>query len=379
MENSSTPTPQLASKGPILAVAFGCLGIILLGVLVLIVVGGIAYFQGYSPPAIFSSVTPGNTNTPLGTLTGTPSPTYTPSPTFTATQTPTTSATPTATIIFHPPTIAPTSTKTPIPKPTKTRTPIPTATPVTRVINDTQYDFNFNAWTGIDTRLALGRGMRCSSTKNEILSFGISDDTASLSLFLYKGPNQGKVKILIDGTPVETIDLYRATPQYRYKWTHQFSKPLKTHRVRIVVLHEKRIASTGYQVCFDGFMPGSVFTDDTNYSIRFGTWSGIWNGKALGGGYRLADTADASVTFTTRGRSFQWITARGPNYGRAVIYVDGIRVATVDLYSPTQLWQESILIDNLGRGVHTVSIVVLGQNQAASGGSGVVFDGISIP
>ncbi len=250
---------------------------------------------------------------------------------------------------------------------------------MTTVINDTQYDFNFNTWTGVDTRLAYGKGMRCSSTKDEILSFDISATTASLSLYLYKGPDQGKAKIMIDGTPVETIDLYRASPQYRYEWTYQFSRPLKSHQVRIVVLHEKRNASTGYQVCFDGFKPGRVFTDDTNYSIRFGTWGGVWNGKALGGGYRLAMTADASVTFTTRGRSFQWITARGPNYGQAVIYVDAIQVATVDLYFPTQLWQQSILIDNLGRGVHTVSIVVLGQNQAASGGSGVVFDGIFIP
>lgn len=379
MQNLPTPTPNQTGKGPILAVAFGCLGILMLGALVLIVVWGISYFQGYTPPTIFSSPTPGKTNTPLVPVTDTPSPTHTPSPSFTATQTPITFATPTATIIFHPPTIAPTRTKTPVPKPTKTRTPIPTTTPVSRVINDTQYDFNFNAWIGLDTRLALGKGMRCSSTKDEILSFEVSADTALLSIFLFKGPNQGKAKILIDSTPVETIDLYRASPQYRYKWTYIFSKPLKSHRVRIVVLHEKRNASTGYQVCFDGFMPGSVFTDDTNYSIRFGTWGGVWNGKALGGGYRLASTANASVTFTTRGRSFQWITARGPNYGQAVIYVDAIQVATVDLYFPTQLWQQSILIDNLGRGAHTVSIVVLGMNQAASGGSGVVFDGISIP
>lgn len=379
MENSTTQAPQETSKGPALAILFGCLGIILLGILILIMIGGIVYFKGYSPPSIFASATPPQTNTPITTLTYTPTPTYTVSPTFTAIQTSTSSPIPTATFIFHPPTMGPTSTKTPTPKPTKTRQPTPTKTPVITVINDTQYDFGFNTWTGIDTKLAYGKGMRCSSTEDEILSFETPSNAASLGLMFYKGPNQGQAMILVDNIQIEILDLYSKLPLYRYEWKYQFAKPYQAHKVRVRILHEKRITSTGYKICFDGFRIGTEFTDDTNYSIRYGAWGGLWNGNALGGGYRLATTANSSVTFITRGRSFQWITARGPNYGQAVIYVDAKAVLTVDLYFPTQLWQQSILVNNLGPGVHTISIVLLGQNQPASGGSGVVFDGILIP
>jgi hypothetical protein len=221
--------------------------------------------------------------------------------------------------------------------------------------------------------------MRCSSSQGEVLSFDTARGTASMSIVLYRGPNQGKARILVDDTQVETLDLYGTSPQYRFEWKYKFAKPLNAHQVRVVVLHEKRNPSTGYQVCFDGYRIGNTFTDDTNYGIRYGAWGGVWNGNGMGGGYRISAKIDSTVTFTTHGRSFQWITARGPNYGQAAIYVDTRLMAIVDLYFPVQAWQQTILVDNLGRGVHTVSIVVMGQNQPASGGSGVVFDGIFIP
>ena len=221
--------------------------------------------------------------------------------------------------------------------------------------------------------------MRCSSKEDELLSFDTGKGPIALSFFFYKGPNQGKVKITVDNILVETLDLYRVSPQYHFEWKYLLKKPLQTHKVQVVILHEKRIASTGYQVCFDGYKIRNEFTDDTDYSIRYGTWSGVRNGMALGDGYRLSMVADSSVTFITLGKSFHWITARGPNYGQAAVYVDAHLVATVDLYFPIQVWQQSILVNNLGQGMHTVSIIVLGQNQPASGGTGIVFDGIRIP
>lgn len=377
MKNSTAPTPQRTSSGPVLAAVFGCLGIILLGVVILIVFGGIAYFQGYFLPPVLPPGTPTQTNTPFPTLTSTP--TYTPSLTFTPSQTPTSTPSPTATIIFHPPTLVPTRTKTPKPRPTRTRTAVPTRTPNITVMDDTRYSHNFNTWIGLSNDQAIGRGMRCSSKEDELLSFDTSKGSIALSLFFYKGPNQGKAKITVDNILVETLDLYRVSPQYHFEWKYLLKKPLQTHKVRVVILHEKRIASTGYQVCFDGYKISNKFTDDKDYSIRYGTWSGAQNGMALGDGYRLSMVADSSVTFKTFGKSFHWITARGPNYGKAAIFVDAHLVTTVDLYFPTHVWQQSILVNNLGQGMHTVSIIVLGQNQPASGGTGIVFDGIRIP
>lgn len=379
MQNFENSAPQRTGKGSLVAALIGLLGTGLLGLLCLVVVGGLAYLNGYSLPPIFASSTPAPTNTPLSTLTSVPTQTFTPSPTFTATLTPTASPTPTATIIFRTPTPVPTRTKTPVPTPTKTRTPAPTPTPVTTIRNDTQYGFTFNSWIGLANNQALGKGMRCSAKKNELLVFNVSGNSFLLSLYFYKGPNQGKARIIVDGTAVKTLDLYRASPQYRFEWSYQFPPPEQAHTVKVVILREKRNASTGYQVCFDGYRFDNTFVDDTNYGIRYDAWSGAWNGKTLGGGYRLSARADATLTFTMRGKSFRWITARGPNYGQADIYVDDKFFATVDLYSPAQKWQQAILISNLGQGNHTVKIVVLGQHNSASGGNAIVFDGIFVP
>lgn len=379
MQNLEIPAPQSPGRGPLIAAFVGCLGTALLGLLVLIVVGGLAYLNGYSLPPIFSSSTPAATDTPLASLTPPSTSTWTASPTFTATLTPTASSTPTATIIFPTPTFLPTRTKTPVPQPTKTRTPSPTPTPAITVLNDVRYEFTFNSWIGLANKQAFGSGMRCSARKNEQLLFDVNKNALVLKLYFYKGPNQGKARIIIDGAAVETLDLYRATAQYRFEWTYQFPKLKRAHTIKVLVLREKRNASAGYQVCFDGYRENNTFVDDTRYNIRYALWSGIWNGKALGGGFRQSATADSAVTFTIRGRSFEWITARGPNYGQAEIYVDDGYYTTVDLFFPTQKWQQSIAIENLGPGDHTIKIVVLGQHHPASGGNVVIFDGVIIP
>ncbi len=379
MKNLESPAPQ--RRGPLLAGLFGCLGIGLLALLCLIVTGGLAYLRGYSVPPLLVTSTRLPTDTPLSSPAPASTSTLAPSPTFTftATQTATASASPTATIIFPTPTLIPTRTRTPIPQPTKTRTPTPTQTPAFTTWNDSQHDFDYNGWIGLASKQAIANGMRCSNKKNELLVFDTGRNALALSLYFYRGPNQGKALIQVDDVLVGTVDLYRASPQYRFEWNHQFANPKQTHKVRVVVLREKRNASTGYQVCFDGFRLNSTFTDDTDYGIRYSTWSGDANGKALGQAYRLSATADSSVTFSLRGRSFQWVTALGPNYGQADVYVDGVLIATVDLYFPAPKWQHSILFNNLGPGKHTVTIIVLGQHNSASGGDGVVFDGILIP
>lgn len=221
--------------------------------------------------------------------------------------------------------------------------------------------------------------MRCSFTKNEMLVFEASKNTLALSLFFYRGPDQGRVDILIDNVTVKTLDLYNPVPEYRSEWRYKFPNPKQAHQVELVVPHEKRNASTGYQVCFDGFRLNNKFTDDTDYAIRYDSWSGLGNGRALGDSYRLSGAANSSITFVTRGNSFHWVTALGPDYGQADVYVDNQFIMTVDLYSPVQQWQEALSFTNLGRGLHTVSIIVLGQHNSASSGDGVVFDGILIP
>ena len=379
MQNLENSTPQKTNYAQPLII--GCLGVGLLSLFCLIVFGALGYLQGYSLPRPFAPATLTPTETPLPTQTPVPTSTVTPSNTPTKTQTSTATFTPTATVIFHTPTFVPTRTVTPTPKPTKTRTPTPTSTskPIPTVYNDTYYGITYSTWRGFQNNDVLGNGMRCSSRKNEVLVFDADKKSTTLSLLFYRGPNQGKAIIYIDDVAVETLDLYKPSPQYLFERKNKNLDLNNPHSVKVVVLRQKRNASSDYRVCIDGFKVGNMIVDDTNYNVRYDAWIGKWNDHAQEGGYRVASLANTTLNFSIQGNSFRWITARGPNYGQADIYVDDQFVATVDLYSPVQKWQQPILIKNLGRGSHTIKIIVLGQRNSASGGNGIVFDGIITP
>jgi hypothetical protein len=82
------------------------------------------------------------------------------------------------------------------------------------------------------------------------------------------------------------------------------------------------------------------------------------------------------VTF--RGTGIDWYTARGPDQGRAKIYVDGLLVRTVDNYAASPAFGVARSITGLADGVHTLRIVVLATARPAATGALVSVDRFSI-
>lgn len=364
------------------ALWIGLIGTGLLGLLCLVVFGGLAYLRGYSFPAPVKTATPEATVTPLPTATetaGAPPPTSTAAPTSTATATLAPIFTPTATFVYYTPTFLPTKTHTAVPAPTKTFTPTPTRTPTLNTIHDTSYNIAYDFWVGLPDPHAFGRGLRCAARKDETIAFAVPQNAVKLSLLFYRGPNQGKARVIMDGVAVETLDLFRNAEQYQFVYDVPIANPNQNHQVKIVVLREKRNASSGYQVCFDGFRFNNKPVDDTYFGIRYSAWAGAANGRAVAEAYRIATIANSSISFEIGGSEFDWVTARGPKYGLADIYVDDQLVMTVDLYFRALQWDYSIHLQNLGGGGHTIKIVVRGEHNPLSGGDGVVFDGFRVP
>ena len=68
-------------------------------------------------------------------------------------------------------------------------------------------------------------------------SYGVIQTTArSLSFVTTKGPGRGEVKIYVDGVYKTTIDLWAATPTYRYVAYAMAWSTLGTHRLRVVAV-----------------------------------------------------------------------------------------------------------------------------------------------
>jgi hypothetical protein len=244
-------------------------------------------------------------------------------------------------------------------------------------MDSTWYRVRYDGWSGTGDSSASGGGYRSASTAGATATFSEQGSTAtsSVGFLTYKGPNMGRAAITVDGVYEGTIDLY-ASALTRKNYNYSTSSAL-SHTVVVKVLGTKSSLSSGTEVRVDAFRRGTTIVEDTSPSVRFGSWAGGRSGQALNGSYRIG-TAGGTLTFDTVGPVFTFITERGPTFGKAQVTVDGVNKGTIDCYAPTTRWLSRQTFSGLGTGTHHVVITVLGTKNAASTGTAVVFDAITL-
>ncbi len=119
-----------------------------------------------------------------------------------------------------------------------------------KTIEDKANVVQYNSWKGAAASGAFAGAYRYSSTANAVASFSFNG--TRIAWLTAKGPGYGKAQVLIDGTVVKTVDLYRASQQW------QVGIPFAglsagTHTIKIKVLGQHSAASTGNTVVVDGF------------------------------------------------------------------------------------------------------------------------------
>jgi hypothetical protein len=293
---------------------------------------------------------------------------------------------------------------------TRTNTRTPTPTSVSSLIWNQSYQIKYDTWFGVENPNALDvaedlsplsefsssdvnllvfpsgyrRSIGNSATSVfNTFTFKPNQTFTSFKWITYRGPDQGKAQVLVDGAVKATVDLYNATAQWQHEITIS-GLSLGKHTVVIKPLNTKNPASSNKWVVVDGFKVGSVVYNDNKINVpyndlfSYGSWLGkVGNGPRFGA-YRISSVANATASFSFTGTQFRFVTARGPAYGKAQIWVDGVLRTTVDLYRPAQQWQYKVTISGLTSGNHNVVIKVLGTKNAASSGTGVVCDGFEI-
>jgi hypothetical protein len=242
------------------------------------------------------------------------------------------------------------------------------------LLRNRSYDITYDTWSAAYDENAYGGGYRTATTGDNIFTDG---KFKKMTWITYRGPDQGKAQVLVDGKVVKTVDLYSATPQWQYPVQIKNLSDAK-HTVVIRPLNQKNAASSGKWVRVDSFKVGAKTYDDSDTKVKYKTWSGFQNFATRFGAYRISKVKGATMTFAFDGVKFDWTTAIGPKYGKAEIYVDGKLMKTVDLYAAKQKWQYNVTVDGLTYGHHEVVIKVLGTKNSLSTGSGVICDGFVI-
>ena len=121
---------------------------------------------------------------------------------------------------------------------------------VPTMTDDNSYILTYQNWMGKSDAKASGGGYHYSSTAGQTAAYTTTVNTTSITLLTYKGPDQGKVQILVDNVSKGTFDLYNKTALYKQSITIT-GLLSKKHTLTVKVLGQKNPLSTGTQVRLD--------------------------------------------------------------------------------------------------------------------------------
>jgi hypothetical protein len=110
----------------------------------------------------------------------------------------------------------------------------------------------------------------------------------------------------------------------------------------------------------------ALVADDLGPSIT-DAWDRDDTAKASGGSLLTSRLAGSSLVLPFTGTSVKVLATKGPSSGRATIWLDGAKVATVDLYRATTAWKQVVWSrTGMSNAKHRVEVRVLGTKATKS-------------
>ena len=235
----------------------------------------------------------------------------------------------------------------------------------------------YDDWRGIKDKHASGGSYRASSEANDTVTFKFAG--GAVKWLTRKGPAQGIAQVTVDGVAKCNCDLYNATDVWKFGKTFS-GLGGGAHTLVITVTGNKNASSSDTNIVVDAFTVGTTTTQDKSYKILYNGWQGVKAGAASGGSYRVNGSAGGIASLNFVGSAIDWITAKGPGFGQANVYIDNVKQgATIDLYNATSSWKVHISFSGLSGGQHTIEVRPLGTKNVLSSGTAVVVDAFKGP
>jgi IPT/TIG domain/PQQ-like domain len=199
-------------------------------------------------------------------------------------------------------------------------------------------------WSDLSRTLASGGSYGRSSTANA--SATIYFTGTRLDWVAMKGTTTGIADVYLDGGKVATVNLAAASATYNATVWSTGVLPEGEHYVRIV---RSPASATGKYLTLDAvdiwgtirFAPPRYQQADTHI-VKVGTWSDLSRTLASGGSYGRSSTANASATIYFTGTRLDWVAMKGTTTGIADVYLDGGKVATVNLAAATPTYNVTV-------------------------------------
>jgi hypothetical protein len=246
------------------------------------------------------------------------------------------------------------------------------------LVSDQSYRIMRGAWRHVDDDNASAEGMRAASSTGQFIRLQ-TPAVRQLTVVFFKSWNQGIARIVIDGQVHGLVDLYSPIQKYGYRH-HITGLTFAPHTISVEVTGQRNPASREAIVTVDAFVVAGTFVEETDPRLVYTTWWPWKHPEAAGGLYYRSRAANATVRFDPVGTNATLLTARGPEFGIAEIYLRGELIETVDLYSPVYEWQFPVPITGFRPGVtEHVVVKVTGRKNPASSDTLVIVDGFTQP
>ena len=155
------------------------------------------------------------------------------------------------------------------------------------------------------------------------------------------------------------------------------SEPLTESGFHVIICRDHFGTNTGGYGVSLSKNPRTHFEDDDLAITYSETWTQYAHPTASAGHLGYSNQTGARAVMLFFGSGIKWQAARGPQMGKARIYLDGSVMGLVDLYRATQ--QLTLLQKTgLAPGPHLLIIEVSGQKNPASGGKVVTLDYLEV-
>ena len=255
-------------------------------------------------------------------------------------------------------------------------------------------------WTPGDTSKSWSGGTAAVSATPGAQAT-ISFTGTSVSWIGGRTPGTGIARISLDGVFLTEVDTYSKTEEIRVPMFQATGLADASHALTIEATGRQNASATGALIVVDAFdVPAATISrlQETDPSVTYsagwvqdnavvtvvpGVTTGLTQGSSLrawsAGTARLSTMPGARATFTFAGTSVTWVGARGTQSGIALVSLDGVLLAEVDLYSPTEQIQAAVFTaTGLADASHTLTIESTGRQNPASQSSLVVVDAFDV-
>lgn len=121
-----------------------------------------------------------------------------------------------------------------------------------------------------------------------------------------------------------------------------------------------------------------VYEENTPGLTFDGAWKPLTN-EADSGGKSTYASGTASFSFQFSGTGVSWIARTSPSSGISTVAIDGALVGTVDRYTQTNKFRQTVFAKkDLGAGTHRVTVTFSGSKNAAATGASAHLDSLIV-